>query len=114
MGYTINRLDGEVEFDLDYVQGRIKYLKALYMNKRSAKNCRIQLRAWFPGPIQTHQYYFECTRGKEVIEKTRVEPSVWDTMTKNNKTEFMGSGVEFYLIIDFVALKDIKRSTDRT
>ncbi len=101
MGYTMNHLDNEAEFDKDAVDGRIKYLSGLYMNKRSKKACLMQLRAWFPGPEKTHKYWFECTRGKEVIEKTRIQKAVWEEMTTGKKTDFMGNGVEFFTIKEF-------------
>jgi hypothetical protein len=101
MGYIRNQLDNEAEFDLEYVQKRIKYLSAVYMNRRSKKPCTIKLRAWFPGPVQSHQFTLECTRPNQVIEKTRVQPIVWEAMTKNQKTDFMGNGVEFFTIKEF-------------
>jgi hypothetical protein len=102
MGYTMNHLDDEAEFDLASIEGRIKYLSGLYMSKRNKKACLMQLRAWFPGPEKTHCYWFECTRGKEVLEKTRVQPAVWEAMTNGKKTEFMGNGVEFFTIKEFI------------
>jgi hypothetical protein len=66
------------------------------------------LRAWFPGPEKTHQYSFEFTREGKQIEKTRVQREVWEAMTKGQKTDYMGNGVEFFTILKFVPISQMK------
>lgn len=105
MGYIKSIRDGEDEFDLEYVQNRMKRLKAWYMNKRSAKDAVFQLRAFIPGPIQTWKFYFECFRNTEMVEKTRIQEWVWDSFTKGKQTTLMSGGIEFFTIETFKIIK---------